>query len=308
MTRRSRRSSARPKTSPAFATPTSWSSTRPAILELVPGGERCVYVAMELGTPLQTFLHEARLGAGSILALFCQVAEGLAAIHHEGLVHRDFKPGNVVLVKNVPKIVDFGLAVAVDADLGSTRSMRVVGTPAFMAPETLRGGQQDARSDQFSFAAALWQTLCGELPYNGADLDPDARRVHERPSASPARPLAKVLRRALSLALTDRFTDMRALVAALRAVAEPVLKRRLPRARRRRWISTPTRRPRSPSGVDGRDGRRFGCSFRSSALCRSPGPWGCSDFGTPTAPSLETPRARRRHTRRARSCSPRPHR
>jgi hypothetical protein len=191
-------------------------------LELVPGGERCVYVAMELGTPLQTFLQGACLGTGSILALFCQVAEGLAAIHYEGLVHRDFKPGNVVLVKNVPKIVDFGLAVSVDADLGSTRSMRVVGTPAFMAPETLRGGQQDARSDQFSFAAALWHALCGELPYNGADLDPDARRVHERPSASPARPVAKVLRRALSPAPADRFTDMRALAAALQAVAEPV--------------------------------------------------------------------------------------
>ncbi len=81
------------------------------VLKLLPGEHCCFFVAMELGVPLKDWLRETSPAPESVLATFCRIGEGLAAIHAAGFVYRDFKPENVVLVAGVPKIVDFGLAL-----------------------------------------------------------------------------------------------------------------------------------------------------------------------------------------------------
>lgn len=190
------------------------------VLKLVPGEHRCFFVAMELGEPLKDWLREASPPPEVVLATFCRIGEGLAAIHAAGFVYRDFKPENVVLVAGVPKIVDFGLALTAvtGTDVGGTK---IVGTPAFMSPEALRGRPQDPRSDQFSFAAALWKSLCGELPYDGNSQDPAMRGPLRPPRATIPESLLPVLRRALDPEPGRRFANMVELLAALLPAVEP---------------------------------------------------------------------------------------
>src|SRR5262245_19355591 len=139
-----------------------------------------VFLAMEYlpGGTLRQWLAGERRGWRAIVARFIEVGRGLAAAHGEGLVHRDFKPDNVLLDKNgAPKIVDFGL-VRVTAGEGPdaealplaetvppeksggnttlTRTGALTGTPAYMAPEQFLSGTVDARSDQFAFSVALY--------------------------------------------------------------------------------------------------------------------------------------------------------
>ena len=182
------------------------------VLKLMPGEHRCFYVAMELGVSLEKWFKQPR-SQEEILATFGRAGEGLAAIHAAGLVYRDFKSANVVLVAGVPKIVDFGLALSAAA--GEDASRARVGTPPFMSPEALAGRTQDARSDQFSFAAALWKSLSGELPYDPYSEDPEQRRPLRRPRVPIPEPVLEVLRRALDPVPARRFADMPALLAAL---------------------------------------------------------------------------------------------
>src|SRR5204863_3155819 len=122
-----------------------------------------VFVAMELvdGSTLREWMGAKRRLRRQILAAFVSAGRGLAAAHQAGLVHRDFKPDNVLVGRDGRVCVtDFGLAqadlgaavvrgkVAVDAPL--TRTGLLAGTPAYMAPEQLRGERVDARSDQFA--------------------------------------------------------------------------------------------------------------------------------------------------------------
>jgi len=155
-----------------------------------------VFVALELvdGPTLRRWLGEARRPWREVLERFLAAGRGLAAAHAAGLVHRDFKPDNVLLGRDGRvKVADFGLVrpagelVAAEGGSGGwlqgspaspvsppspleatvTREGAVVGTPAYMAPEQLRGGVADARSDQFSFCVALWEALAGERPFAG---------------------------------------------------------------------------------------------------------------------------------------------
>lgn len=189
------------------------------VLKLMPGEHCCFFVAMELGVSLRDWLREAEPTPEKVVATFCRIGEGLAAIHSAGFVYRDFKPENVVLVAGVPKIVDFGLALsaATGSDVAGTR---IIGTPAFMSPEALRGRPQDPRSDQFSFAAALWKALCGELPYDGLSHDPAMRGPLRPPRPTMPEQVLPALRRALDPEPARRFPDMAELLAALQPAAE----------------------------------------------------------------------------------------
>jgi tetratricopeptide (TPR) repeat protein len=157
-----------------------------------------VFLAMEYlgGGTLRQWMTAAKRPWRETVALFLEIGNGLAAAHAEGLVHRDFKPDNVLLDKaGKPKIVDFGLvhlssggdvaaggssesepnqsevlpalvaAVAVPEAL--TRTGALTGTPAYMAPEQFLGKAIDARTDQFAFCATLYEALYGERPFAG---------------------------------------------------------------------------------------------------------------------------------------------
>jgi eukaryotic-like serine/threonine-protein kinase len=121
-----------------------------------------VWVAMELldGVSLRAAVARARGDVNLILALFTAAGRGLAAAHAAGLVHRDFKPENVLVTAAGRVVVtDFGLAR--DAAGGTTATGAIVGTPAYMAPEQRRGRSVDARADQYAFGVALHDALEG---------------------------------------------------------------------------------------------------------------------------------------------------
>ena len=107
------------------------------------------------------------LPPGTVRAVGAGLAEGLAAIHARGLVHRDLKPGNVILAADGPRIIDFGIARALDATTGITAAGAVVGTFAYMSPEQFRGEVAGPASDVFSLGSVLAFAATGRPPFGG---------------------------------------------------------------------------------------------------------------------------------------------
>jgi tetratricopeptide (TPR) repeat protein len=195
------------------------------------------FVSMELvrGETLRAWLSRAPRTPREIVAVFAECGRGLGAAHAAGLVHRDFKPDNVLVGEGGhAKVTDFGLARATwtrptgEAAAGRvelSRSGALAGTPAYMAPEQLLGRPSDARADQWSFCAALHEALTGERPLRGGDLDAlrEAARagVPEARSRAVPAPMRAALRRGLSPDPAARFARMEDLVAELEAFASP---------------------------------------------------------------------------------------
>ena len=167
------------------------------------------WVAMELvsGGTAGAWLREKKRSGREILALYIEAGRGLAAAHAAGLVHRDFKPENVLVgVDGRVRVADFGLA---RVESRPDEPGAIVGTPAYMAPEQRLGGVVDARADQFGFALSLWEALAGGRP--NAVLG----TISPPPARSMPRHVELALRRALSRAATDRWPSMPALLAEL---------------------------------------------------------------------------------------------
>ncbi len=204
-----------------------------------------LFVAMELveGGTVSRWLAGRPRSWREILALFLAAGEGLAAAHAAGLVHRDFKPSNVLVGKDDrARVTDFGLARAVSAEpppevptpppelagsaLGTgeplTLAGATLGTPAYFAPEQFDRGAADAKTDQFSFAVSLYEALYGERPFAGETLRALARAVRAgavRPPPRGARVpphLRRILLRALSPDPQARYPSMAQLLSALR--------------------------------------------------------------------------------------------
>ncbi|MFF2010736.1 protein kinase [Streptomyces sp. NPDC058195] len=122
--------------------------------------------------------------AEAVAALGAGLAEGLKAIHACGVVHRDLKPGNVLLANDGPRVIDFGIARALDETSELTRS-GVIGTPAYMSPEQIRGEEAGPASDVFCLAAVLAYTATGEAPFGSGRKEAVMYRVvHEEPDLS----------------------------------------------------------------------------------------------------------------------------
>ena len=133
------------------------------------------YLAMELvaGVPLTERLRTGPVPTSEALALAVEVGEALACAHAKGIVHRDLKPANVIIgVDGHARLIDFGVAKLLEPGSGerttdlATRAGRVVGTPAYMAPEQARGAAVDARADVFSFGLLLYELLTGRRPFD----------------------------------------------------------------------------------------------------------------------------------------------
>jgi tetratricopeptide (TPR) repeat protein len=168
-------------------------------------GDR-LFVAMELvdGVTLAEWCR-ARRKPREIAAVFRQLADGLAAAHEAGVVHRDIKPGNLCIGRDGrARVLDFGLAQRV-ALPGRTE---IAGTPAYMSPEQLAGAPVDARSDQFGFCVALYEALHGERPFAGLASPGLALRPPPRGSRVP-RWARRVVSRGLAARPEDRWPDMR---------------------------------------------------------------------------------------------------
>jgi len=200
-----------------------------------------VFLATEFveGAPLKSWLRVAKPSVAEIVKVMMQAGEGLAAAHRAGLVHRDFKPGNLLVGKDGrARVLDFGLARALendadDADEGASAAPRtgprealthagqVLGTPRYMAPEQHLGGDVDARSDQFSFCVTLYDALYGEPPFDAGSDDYRTSATEGRlrpapPDARVPRRLRQILVRGLAVRPEDRWPSMDALLAALR--------------------------------------------------------------------------------------------
>jgi hypothetical protein len=207
-------------------------------MELLPGGT--------LGAEIRRQRDAGSLDWRRVVGLFSGAARGLIAAHDAGMVHRDFKPDNVLLDRGGRVAVgDFGLV----GDFGSrspdeggqgadlpiaeplTRHSIVVGTPAYMAPEQQLGQPVDARADQFAFCAALYEALHGQLPFAGhtrAEYLDSVRAGALRSQPADSRVpgwLDEVLARGLALRPADRWPSMQALLAEL--VADPENERRM---------------------------------------------------------------------------------
>ncbi|TPV97258.1 MAG: serine/threonine protein kinase [Myxococcales bacterium FL481] len=212
-----------------------------------------LFLVMEYvdGVTLAQWMQQRRRTVASVLDVFVQAARGLAAAHDAGLVHRDFKPENVLVDRHGrARVVDFGLArgapatddttatypgaLARSADRPAwhealTRTGSVAGTPAYMAPEQQDGGVVDARADQFSFCLALHEALHRVMPRGGATPLRSARTQSDGVDATRRwqwvpRRVRRALARGLQLDPRDRFGSMHELVHQLE-----------PRPRWRQW-------------------------------------------------------------------------
>jgi tetratricopeptide (TPR) repeat protein len=220
-----------------------------------------VFLAMEHvdGLTLGAWLAERPRARAEILTVFIAAGRGLGAAHAAGLVHRDFKPQNVMVGRDGDvRVMDFGLARSIDeapepaapltaaGDLALsgggaddsaptlTRTGELLGTPLYMAPEQFRADRTDARTDQFSFCVALYQALYATLPFAGAGLGQlmaavTEGRVQPPPAKSAVPPwLRRIVLRGLSVDPAARWPSMPALTAALS---------RDPARRRNLWLA-----------------------------------------------------------------------
>ncbi len=139
------------------------------------------YLVMELieGQSLQSLLQEnPQLDVNTVVDVATQLAEGLSAAHEKGVVHRDIKPANV-LVQNVTgnvKLTDFGLAYTVSEN-SLTQTGTLLGTPEYLAPEQIDGGNADHRSDLFSLGSLIYHLSSGQPPFAGESVVATLRQV-----------------------------------------------------------------------------------------------------------------------------------
>jgi serine/threonine protein kinase len=189
-------------------------------------GQDLPYLVMQLieGETLEDrLLREGRLPLAEIVRIGLQIASGLAAAHEKGLIHRDVKPGNILLEKGTDrvKLTDFGLARAA-ADLRVTRSGMVAGTPLYMAPEQARGEELDARADLFSLGVVLYEMAAGVPPFVGKTPLAVLRRLADEPhrpvrEMNPDVPewLAGIIDQLLAKKPAQRFQSAREVVNLL---------------------------------------------------------------------------------------------
>ena len=190
------------------------------VMEYVPGGT------------LQSRLHDGPIDLEQLMRIGAEIGEALEDAHRRGFVHRDLKPGNIVLTKaGSPKLLDFGLAGLLNVSQGATaltQAGTIVGSLPYMAPEQLRGEADDSRTDLYAFGAVLYEMATGRRPFE--QERPEALMfeiMHGAPkpvrSLRPDAPLQleRVIESCLSKEAAHRPATAREVVDALRGMRDP---------------------------------------------------------------------------------------
>jgi ABC-type transport system substrate-binding protein len=214
----------------------------PAIVPVFAAGQENgrLYIAMRYipGGTLQDHLADGPLEPAVAIKLLGQIASALDAAHAEGLIHRDVKPGNILLDGDRAYLGDFGLARVASSIDSLSREQGLSGTLAYMAPEQIEGEQVDGRADQYALGCVLVQALTGTAPF---ERDTEVAQIYAHlsdppPSVTSRRPelpaaLDDVIARALAKKPDDRYATCMELIGQAGAALAGDLK---PAARRRR--------------------------------------------------------------------------
>jgi eukaryotic-like serine/threonine-protein kinase len=174
------------------------------------------YLVMEYidGKPLR-----GPLPAEEALRFAIQIAEALEAAHRRGILHRDLKPGNLLVTESGVKLLDFGLAKIIQPGPDDVTAHSIegtlLGTPAYMAPEQAQGKAVDERSDVFSFGAVLYEMLSGRRAFGGDSVADILSAVIRDAPARLDSPAASVVARCLEKQPQQRFQTMAEVKAAL---------------------------------------------------------------------------------------------
>jgi eukaryotic-like serine/threonine-protein kinase len=208
----------------------------PHIVQVYDFGEEgdIAYLVMEFikGKELKNFFDASeRFDLKEAVRIMCELCDALDFAHHAGIIHRDIKPANVMLDHQArTKLTDFGVARVQDVDKTSverTQAGTMVGTPAYMSPEQITGGQIDRRTDVFSAGIILYQFLTGEKPFTGSGAWTIAKKIIQEEPALPSSlnnavtPLFDaVVNRALAKNPDQRYQSARDLAVALKRALE----------------------------------------------------------------------------------------
>ena len=248
-----------------------------AIYDVIEDAGRA-YIVMEYveGETLAARLARGRLGLDEALSFASQISEALASAHSRGVVHRDLKPANIVITPlGRTKILDFGLAKTrlfdAPGPAGSTDSTiteslggegKILGTPAYMPPEQLRGEAIDARSDIFSLGVVLYEMIAGSRPFPQGELMPLAAAIlTERPASlveiDPAVPaaLSALVEKAMAKNREERPASAQAFLAELERCAGglPAAGDRTPQEETDTPATDPAKRSQAAADRKGRD-------------------------------------------------------
>jgi len=225
-------------------------------IETTDDGRLFIVMAYYEGQTLKQRLEAGALAIEEAVEIAAQVAEGLAKAHLEGVVHRDIKPGNLIMAEDDVKILDFGLAKFANA-LQLTLEGSTLGTVAYMSPEQTRGEEADARSDIWAVGVVLYEMLTGTLPFKGAYPEAISHAIRNDPTpplvvAGKDTPLGlnRIVDRALRKNAAERYQSARELARDLRLLqgrtipldllTAPLVAPPLVRVHRaRRWTSLP---------------------------------------------------------------------
>ena len=203
------------------------------------------------GGTLQFRMAEFRADPRRAVALMAKVARAAHHAHSHGILHRDLKPGNILIDNDgEPRVVDFGLARKMDAESDLTKAGQIMGTPNYMAPEQARGGARRLTpgADIYSLGAVLYELLGGRRVFEAADLIELLRMLVESdptPLKFPDKNLSAVVMKCLRNDSAERYGTAEELAAdleswlatgAVKARSEGALSRTIRRVRRRPWL------------------------------------------------------------------------
>jgi serine/threonine-protein kinase len=200
-------------------------------------GMTCIVMEFVQGTPLQDAIPDGGFPVDRAVAIATAIGEAIAAAHAAGVIHRDLKPGNILIRDDGRvKVLDFGLAkvAATASDNADTETLSLfrgaaIGTVGYMSPEQARAEMVDARSDVYSFGVILYRLLTGGMPFRGANslavmhaaMTTDPAPLHTAKPGIPAR-LDNVVRRAMARTPAHRYQTMRELLADLQTYSQHV--------------------------------------------------------------------------------------